>query len=55
MNEHLNNIINNPNSTPEQVFLAKEWLEFDKTTGGKVDYENVPQILSADWEQEILL
>lgn len=54
MNEYLNNIINNPNSTLEQVSLAKEWLVLGCATGGRVDYENVPQILSADWEREIL-
>lgn len=54
MNKYLNNIINNPNSTPEQVSLVKEWLDLGCTIGGKVDYENVPQILSADWEREIL-
>lgn len=54
MNEHINNIINNPNSKPEQVSLVKEWLELGCATGGRVDYENVPQIFSADWEREIL-
>ena len=54
MNEYLNNIINNLNSTPKQVTLVKEWLELGNTTGDKFDCGDVPQILSPNWEQEIL-
>lgn len=55
MEQYLNNIINNPNSTQKEISIAKEWLELDKTTGGRSTIDTtIPQILSTNWEQLIL-
>ena len=55
MEQYLNNIINNPNSTQKEIFIAKEWLELDKTTGGRSTFDaTIPQILPTGWEQLIL-
>ena len=51
--DFLHNIINC--STNEKLInWAKEWLEIENTTGGDIFYENAQQILSPNWEHEIL-
>lgn len=53
INDFLHNIINS-SKNEKMIHLAKEWLEIENTTGGDIFYENVLQILSPNWECEIL-
>ena len=53
INDFLHNIINS--STNEKLISwANEWMDIERTTSGEIFYENAPQILSHNWEYEIL-
>ena len=52
--DRVNNIINSINSTEEQVTLAKKWLEFGQINVIPIYNKEVMQILSSNWEEEIL-
>lgn len=51
--DFLHNIIN-CSINKKLINWAKEWLEIENTTGGDIFYENAQQILSPNWEHEIL-
>lgn len=53
INDILQNIINN-STNEKMIHLAKEWLKIDNITDGNKFYENMAQIISDNWECEIL-
>lgn len=52
--DRVNDIINSINSTEEQVTLAKKWLECGQINVIPIYNKEVMQILSSNWEEEIL-
>ena len=54
MKEHFNSIIVDTNYTKEQVLLVNKWLEFEKINVLPICDKEGVQILSSNWEEEIL-